>query len=153
MCTTVVQSIVCLVISGHIWDIKNGVLCPLDLVTSNCHIMSQDKITLYYHYTFGLLIISLTMFMLKEIYTNLYAETSGLSVTSFSNSSLITVKVKKGTRDFNNVLMKGGNSRDNYLEQWKEDLDISFYFACWKNIFRNCFFLYKTMVSFGFSID
>ena len=78
--------------------------------------------------------------MLKEIYTNLYPETSGLSVTSSSNLSNITVKVKKGTRDFYNVLIKGCNTRDNYFKKWKEDLNISFNLACQKNIFRNCFF-------------
>ena len=77
--------------------------------------------------------------MLKEIYTNLYAETSGLPATRFSNSSSIAVKVKKGTRDLC-VLMKECNTQDNYFSKWKEDLDISFNLTSQKNIFRNCYF-------------
>ena len=37
-------------------------------------------------------------------------------------------------------MIKKDNTQDNYLNKWKNDLDISFNLACQKNIFRNCFF-------------
>ena len=118
----------------------NGVLCPRDLVNNNCHIMSRVELAHYYHSSLDFLSYHHLYICLKK-----YIQTYNLKPQAYQRPVfLIQIqllsKSKKGTRDFYKVLIKKGNTQDNYFKKWKEDLDISFNLACEKNIFRNCFF-------------
>ena len=102
--------------------------------------MSRDELARYYHSSLAFLSYHRLNLFLKK-----YIQTYNLKPQAYQRPVfLIQVqllsKSKKGTRDFYNVLIKMGNTQDNYVKKWKEGLDISFNLAYQKNIFRNCFF-------------
>ena len=133
---------------------KNGILCPIDLITDKGQFMTKDQVTESYNLQVDFLSYHRLILSLK-LYVEDFKNQSKFQRPYFHNHMKLLLKSKKGAQDFYETLKSNiAIEEPRALHKWEKDLNISIDHSSWRRINKNCFYTIqdKTLIWFQYKI-
>ena len=133
---------------------KNGILCPIDLITDKGQFMTKDQVTESYNLQVDFLSYHRLISSLK-LYVEDCKNQSKFQRPYFHNHMKLLLKSKKGAQDFYETLKSNiAIEEPHALHKWKKDINISIDHSSWRRIHKNYFYTIqdKTLIWFQYKI-